>query len=140
MNKDELQKLRDEAVVTIARIDKALASMTEKPTPERPFRRGEPVVTWDDNNARRFIGFFIESKGSRFIVSDNAELLHPLTWIHCEHLPPFIDWDLLDEIYGWVVEYDSGVLSPWLRPPTIYAKNHLGGTIVAVYKRPEADK
>ena len=98
---DELKKLRDEAVATLARIDKALASMTEKPTPERPFRRGEPVIMWDESNARRFIGFFIESKGHGFVVSNNADLLHPLTWLHCEHLPPFIDWDLIDEYFGW---------------------------------------
>jgi len=136
---DELKKLRDEAAATIARIDKAIADLTEKPTPERPFRRGEPVIMWDDSNARRFIGFFIESKGSGCVVSGNSDLLHSLTWLHCEHLPTFIDWDLLDEMYGWVVEYDSGVLSPWLRLPTIYDKNALG-TIVAVHKRPEETK
>ena len=140
MNKDELKKLRDEASATIARIDKALADLTEKPTPKRPFRRGEPVIMWDDSNARRFIGFFIESKGGGFVVSNNADLLHPLTWIHCEHLPPFIAWDLIDEAYEWVAEYDSGVLSPWLDEPIIYSKNHMGGTIVAVHKRPEAQK
>jgi len=136
---DELKKLRDEAQATIARIDKALANLTEKPTPERPFRRGEPVIMWDDSNARRFIGFFIESKGHGFVVSDNAELLHSLTWIHCAHLPPFIDWELIDGRFRLAAEYDSGIVSVWANSPEIGVKDHYG-TVVAVHKRPEADR
>jgi len=136
---DELKKLRDEAAATIARIDKALASMTEKPTPKRPFRRGEPVIMWDDSNARRFIGFFVKTEGSGFVVSGNSELLHSLTWLHCEHLPTFIDWDLLDEYFGWAAEYDSGLVTPWSISPEVGYKTN-SGTIVAVHKRPEATK
>jgi len=136
---DELKKLRDEAQATIARIDKAIADLTEKPTPKRPFRRGEPVIMWDDSNARRFIGFFIESKGSGCVVSGNSDLLHSLTWLHCEHLPPFIDWDLIDPFYGYVLEYDSGLVTPRESSSEIGHENSYG-TVVAVHKRPEAEK
>jgi len=136
---DELKKLRNEASATIARIDKALAGMAEKAIRERPFRRGEPVIMWDDSNAHKFIGFFIESKGGGFVVSGNSELLHSLTWTHCEHLPTFIAWDLLDEYVGWAAEYDSGLVTPWSIPPEVGYK-HNSGTIVAIHKRPEAEK
>jgi len=139
MNKDELKKLRDEASATIARIDKALAGMAEKAIRERPFRRGEPVIMWDDEQLYTFIGFFVKPTDGGFVVSFNSELLHSLTWLHCEHLRPFIDWDLIDELYGWIAEYDSGILSQRSVPPTVYSKNRLG-TLVAVHKRPEAQK
>ena len=138
MNKDELQKLRDDAVARLAKIDKALADLTDAATPKRPFRRGEPVITWD-NERYKAMGFFVEHTDGGFVISDNADLLHPMTRSHCKHLRPFIDWELIDEMYGCVVEYDSGILSPWVRLPTIYAKNGLG-TVVAVHKRPEEEK
>ena len=136
---DELKKLRDEAAATIARIDKALADLTEKPTPERPFRRGEPVITWDDD-LYQFIGLFVKTEGSGFVVSNNPDLLHPTTWPHCEHLPTFIDWDLIDEYFGYAAEYYSGLVMPQSSRPKIGYKNSACGTIVAVHKRPEADK
>jgi len=140
MNKDELQKLRDEASATIARIDKAIESMTEKPTPKRPFRRGEPVLVWDDPR-NKFMGFFVEHTDGGFVVSGNSELLHSLTWSHCKHLPTFIDWDLLDPFYGYVLEYDSGLLTPCATHfQEIGYKSGTFGTIVAVHKRPEARK
>jgi len=143
MNKDELQKLRDEAQATIARIDKALASMTEKPTPKRPFRRGEPVLVYNDEKYR-FMGFFVELRNNRFVVSENMDLLYPTRmntslWIHCEHLRPFIDWDLIDGRFRLAAEYDSGIVSVWANSPEIGVKDHYG-TVVAVHKRPEEDK
>jgi len=138
MNKDELQKLRDEAVATLAKIEKSLADLTDAATPKRPFRRGEPVITWDDEKYK-FMGFFVELRNGQWIVSGNSALLYQTAWTHCERLPPFIDWELIDELYGWIAEYDSGILSQRSVPPTVYSKNRLG-TIVAVHKRPEADK
>jgi len=135
---DELKKLRDEASATIARIDKALAGMAEKAIRERPFRRGETVLVCDDERYK-FMGFFVASKGSRFVVSNNADLLHPMTYPHCEHLPTFIAWDLIDEYYGWAAEYDSGLVTPWSISPEVGCESN-SGTIVAVYKRPEARK
>ena len=135
---DELKKLRDEAAATIARIDKALASMTEKPTPKRPFRRGEPVLVWDDPR-NKVMGFFVEHTDGGFVVSGNPDLLHSLTWSHCKHLPTFIDWDLIDDYYGWAAEYDSGLVTPWSISPKVGHENN-SGTVVAVYKRPEEIK
>ena len=138
MNKDELKKLRDEAAATIARIDKALADLTEKPTPERPFRRGEPVLTWD-NERYKFIGFFVKHMYGGFVVSGNSELLHSLTWLHCEHLPPFIDWSLVEPHFRYAAEYDSGMVAARSYAPEVGNKNGYG-TIVAVHKRPEETK
>jgi len=135
---DELKKLRDEASATIARIDKALADLTEKPTPKRPFRRGEPVVTWDDERYK-FMGFFVEHTDGGFVISGNPDLLHSLTWSHCKHLPPFIDWELIDGRFRLAAEYDSGIVSVWANSPEIGVKDHYG-TIVAVHKRPEETK
>jgi len=137
---DKLRKLRAEAQATIARIDKALADLTEKPTPKRPFRRGEPVITWDDEKYK-FVGFFVKHADGGFVVSGNPDLFYSLTmkWRHCEHLPPFIDWDLIDEYYGWVAECDSGVVAAWRALPEVGSKGHYG-TIVAVHKRPEKTK
>jgi len=138
MDANELKKLRDDAVATLAKIEKSLADLTDAATPKRPFRRGEPVITWDDEKYK-FMGFFVELRNGQWIVSGNSALLYQTAWTHCEHLPTFIDWELIDEMYGCVVEYDSGILSPWVRLPTIYAKNGLG-TVVAVHKRPEEEK
>jgi len=143
MDRDELKKLRDEASATIARIDKAIESMTEKPTPERPFCRGEPVLVWDDEKYK-FTGFFVETTGSGFVVSENMDLLYPTRmntslWLHCEHLPPFIDWSLVEPRFGYAAEYDSGMVAAWCYAPEVGSKGHYG-TIVAVHKRPEADK
>ena len=138
MTANELKKLRDEASATIARIDKALASMTEKPTPERPFRRGEPVITWDDEKYK-FMGFFVELRNGQWIVSGNSALLYQTAWTHCEHLPTFIAWDLIDPFYGYVAELDSGLLGALRVSRNVGSKNSYG-TIVAVHKRPEADK
>ncbi|HUW97368.1 MAG TPA: hypothetical protein VMV40_00805 [Acidiferrobacter sp.] len=138
MNKDELKKLRDEAAATIARIDNALASMTDKAAPGRPFRRGEPVIMWDDEKYK-FMGFFVKPTDGGFGVSGNSDLLHYLTWLHCEHLRPFIDWELIDPCYDNVAEYDSGLVSLRIIVPEIGDKNAYG-TVVAVYKRPEARK
>ena len=132
MNQDELQKLRDEASATIARIDKALASLTEKPTPKRPFRRGEPVITWD-NERYKFMGFFVEHTDGGFVISDNADLLHSMTWLHCEHLPTFIAWDLIDSSICYAAEYDSGLVSARISVPEIGDK-HAHGIVVAVHK------
>ena len=131
---DELKKLRDEASATIARIDKALAGMAEKPTPKRPFRRGEPVLAWDDDSDK-FIGFFVEHTDGYWRVSGNSALLYSLPWLHCEHLPTFIDWDLIDPFYGYVAEYDSGLVNERIFVPEIGDRNWYG-TIVAVHKRP----
>ena len=140
MDRDELKKLRDEASATIARIDKAIESMTEKPTPERPFCRGEPVLVWDDEKYK-FTGFFAETTGSGFVVSANADLLHSLTWSHCKHLPTFIAWDLIDPFFGYVLEYDSGLLRPSATHlQEIGYKSSNFGTIVAVHKRSEETK
>jgi len=139
MDANELKKLRDEASATIARIDKALAGMAEKPTPERPFRRGEPVIMWDDERYK-FMGFFVKPTDGGFVVSGNSDLLHSLTWLHCEHLRPFIDWDLIDEYFGWAAEYDSGLVTPYATHFEIGYKSSECGTVVAVHKRPEADK
>jgi len=138
MDRDELQKLRDEASATIARIDRALASMTEKPTPERPFRRGEPVLVYNDEKCK-FMGFFVELRNNRFVVSENMDLLYPTRmntslWLHCEHLPPFIDWSLINSFYRYAVRYDSGIVSVWADSPQIGVKDSYGTTI-AVQKR-----
>jgi len=138
MNKAELQNLRDRAQDTIERIDKELASMTEKPTPERPFRRGEPVIMWDDERSQ-FIGFFVKTEGSGFVVSGNSGLFHSLPWIHCKHLPPFIDWSLVGPHFRYAAEYDSGMVAARSYAPEVGNKNELG-TVVAVHKRPEAQK
>jgi len=138
MNKDELQKLRDDAVATLAKIEKSLADLTDAATPKRPFRRGEPVITWDDEKYK-FMGFFVELRNGQWIVSGNSALLYQTAWIHCEHLPPFIDWDLIDPFYGYVAELDSGLLGALRVSRNVGSKNSYG-TIVAVHKRPEADK
>jgi len=138
MDANELKKLRDEAAATIARIDKALAGMAEKAIRERPFRRGEPVITWDDEKYK-FMGFFVELRNGQWIVSGNSALLYQTAWLHCEHLPTFIAWDLIDEYFGWAAEYDSGLVTPWSISPEVGYKNN-SGTIVAVHKRPEAEK
>jgi len=117
---------------------KLLADLTEKPTPGRPFRRGEPVLVWDDD-LYQFIGFFVKHTDSGFVVSGNSELLPSLTWSHCKHLPTFIAWDLIDEYYGWAAEYDSGLVTLWVVSPEVGYENN-SGTIVAVHKRPEAQK
>ena len=160
MNKAELQNLRDRAQDTIAQIDKALASMTEKPTPTRPFRRGEPVIMWDDEKPTperpfrrgepvitwddekyKFMGFFVEHTDGGFVVSVNPEPLHPLTtkWRHCKHLPPFIDWSLVEPHFRYAAEYDSGMVAARSYAPEVGNKNGYG-TIVAVHKRPEETK
>ena len=138
MDANELKKLRDEASATIARIDKALAGMAEKPTPERPFRRGEPVLVWDDPR-NKFLRIFVGTENNQFVISNDPRLLNPQTYTHCVHLPPSIDWDLIDEVYWWASEYDSGLVTARGTRPEIGAKNALG-TIVAVHKRPEEDK
>ena len=135
---DELKKLRDEAAATIARIDKAIADLAKVSTPERPFRRGEPVITWDDERYK-FIGFFVEHTDGGFVVSDNSKLLHSLTWSHCKHLPPFIDWSLVEPHFRNAAEYDSGLVNARISVPEIGDK-HAHGTVVAVHKRPEEDK
>jgi len=135
---DELKKLRAEAQATIARIDKALADLTGKPTPKRPFRRGEPVIVWDDE-LYQFIGFFVKTEGSGFVVSNNPDLLHPTTWPCCERLPPFIDWSLVEPHYGYALEYDSGLVTPRESSSEIGHENSYG-TVVAVHKRPEETK
>jgi len=136
---DELKKLRDEASATIARIDKALASLTDKAAPGRPFRRGEPVIMWDDEQLYTFIGFFVKPTDGGFVVSGNSELLHSLKWLHCEHLPTFIDWDLIDPFFGYVLEYDSGLVTPRESSSEIGHENSYG-TVVAAHKRPEETK
>jgi len=143
MNKDELQKLRDEASATIARIDRALADLAKVSTPKRPFRRGEPVLVYNDEKCR-FMGFFVELRNNRFVVSENMDLLYPTRmntslWLHCEHLPPFIDWHLIDPYYGYALEYDSGLVTPRESSSEIGHENSYG-TVVAVHKRPEETK
>jgi len=135
---DELKKLRDEASATLAKIDKSLADLADAATPKRPFRRGEPVITWDDEKYK-FMGFFVELRNGQWIVSGNSALLYQTAWTHCEHLPTFIAWDLIDPFYGYVAEYDSGLVNERIFVPEIGDRNWYG-TIVAVYKRPEADK
>jgi len=140
MDANELKKLRNEASATIARIGKAIADLAKVSTPKRPFRRGEPVIMWDDEKYK-FMGFFVELRNGQWIVSGNSALLYQTAWTHCEHLPPFIDWDLIDPFYGYVLEYDSGLLTPCATHfQEIGYKSGNFGTIVAVHKRPEADK
>jgi len=138
MDANELKKLRDEASATIARIDKALAGMAEKPTPERPFRRGEPVLVWEDERYK-FLRIFVGTENSQFVISNDPRLLNPQTYTHCEHLPPSIDWDLIDSSICYAAEYDSGLVSARISVPEIGAKTD-HGIVVAVHKRPEAEK
>ena len=138
MDANELKKLRNEASATIARIDKAIADLAEKPTTERPFRRGEPVLVWEDERYK-FIGFFVELLNGYWRVSASSALVFSLPWLHCEHLPTFIAWDLIDSSICYAAEYDSGLVSARISVPEIGAKTD-HGIVVAVHKRPEEDK